>query len=92
MGDVGRSSDAARAGLTARVKRNLAFSESLLPNENPAEKRAQALLTMSACLGAIGLSRAVSDPDLSQEMLNTVAERLVALLPSADAVKQATGA
>jgi TetR/AcrR family transcriptional regulator, transcriptional repressor for nem operon len=81
LGDVGRSNDATREVFTERVKHNLAFSEGLLDIADPAERRARAMLQMSACLGAIGLARAVSDPVLSKEILDGVAGQLMPLLP-----------
>jgi TetR/AcrR family transcriptional repressor of nem operon len=40
------------------------------------EARAEAMLTLSALVGAMLMSRAVADPDLSDELLTTVADRL----------------
>ncbi|MGW7044585.1 TetR/AcrR family transcriptional regulator [Streptomyces avermitilis] len=40
------------------------------------EARAEALLTLSALVGAMLMSRAVADPELSDELLSTVADRL----------------
>ena len=81
LGDVGRGNDAPREVFTERVKHNLAFSEGLLDIPDPAERRARAMLQLSACLGAIGLARAVSDPVLSKEILDGVARQLMPLLP-----------
>jgi TetR/AcrR family transcriptional regulator, transcriptional repressor for nem operon len=81
LGDVGRSNDATREVFTERVKHNLVFSEGLLDIADPAERRARAMLQLSACLGAIGLARAVSDPALSKEILDGVAAQLMPLLP-----------
>jgi TetR/AcrR family transcriptional repressor of nem operon len=41
-----------------------------------AEDRADAMVTLSALVGAILMARAVADPELSDELLGTVAERL----------------
>ncbi|MFP3756263.1 hypothetical protein SB751_20455 [Cupriavidus sp. SIMBA_020] len=38
-----------------------------------------ALLQLSACVGALGLSLAVSDPAYSQDLLDNVADGLVQL-------------
>jgi TetR/AcrR family transcriptional repressor of nem operon len=81
LGDVGRSNEATRGVFTERVKHNLAFSEGLLDIADPAERRARAMLQLTACLGAIGLARAVSDPALSKEILDSVAGQLIPLLP-----------
>ncbi len=44
-----------------------------------AAKGGRALLILSALLGAINLSRAVSDPDLSREILYGVRDQLIGL-------------
>ena len=80
LGDVTRGSKSARALYTERVKRSLAFSSALLPSTQRGNKRGRALLILSALLGAINLSRAVSDPDLSREILQGVGEELIGLV------------
>jgi TetR/AcrR family transcriptional regulator, transcriptional repressor for nem operon len=80
LGDMTRGSKSARAVYTARVKRSLAFSSALLPSSPPSDKRGRALLILSALLGAINLSRAVSDPTLSREILHAVREQLIELV------------
>jgi TetR/AcrR family transcriptional repressor of nem operon len=80
VGDMTRGSKSARALYTARVKRSLAFFSALLPSNRRSDKRRRALLILSALLGAINLSRAVSDPNLSREILHGVREELIALV------------
>src|SRR5579863_4559610 len=80
LGDMTRGSKSARTLYTERVKRTLAFSSALLPSNPPRDKRGRALLILSALLGAINLSRAVSDPNLSREILDGVREELIGLL------------
>ena len=80
LGDVTRASKSARALYTARVKRSLAFFSALLPSRQRPEKRGRALLILSALLGALNLSRAVSDPSLSREILQGVREELIGLV------------
>ncbi|MDB5407341.1 MAG: transcriptional regulator [Rhodospirillales bacterium] len=77
LGDVSRGSTAAKAAYTERVERSLDFVAGLVDGADPAQKRAKALMTLSACLGALGLSRAVDDPALSREILDTVARELL---------------
>jgi len=77
LGDVIRGSKSARALYTARVKRSLAFSSAFLPSSQRGDKRSRSLLILSALLGAINLSRAVSDPDLSGEILRGVRDELI---------------
>jgi TetR/AcrR family transcriptional repressor of nem operon len=80
LGDMTRGSKSARALYTERVKRSLAFSSALFPSSPRSDKRGRALLILSALLGAINLARAVSDPDLSREILHGVREELTELV------------
>jgi TetR/AcrR family transcriptional regulator, transcriptional repressor for nem operon len=80
LGDVTRGSKSARALYTERVKRSLAFSNALLPASQRGDNRNRALLILSALLGAISLSRAVSDASLSREILHGVREELIGLV------------
>jgi len=80
LGDMTRGSKSARALYTERVKRSLAFFSSLLPSSQRPDRRGRALLILSALLGALNLSRAVSDPDLSREILRDVREELIGLV------------
>jgi TetR/AcrR family transcriptional regulator, transcriptional repressor for nem operon len=77
LGDMSRGRKSARTVYTARVKRSLAFFSALLPSSPRSDKRGCALLILSAMLGAINLSRAVSDPTLSREILHKVREQLI---------------
>jgi TetR/AcrR family transcriptional regulator, transcriptional repressor for nem operon len=80
LGDMTRGSKSARTVYSERVKRTLAFTSALLPSSPPSDKRGRALLILSALLGAINLSRAVSDPTLSREILHDVREQLIELV------------
>src|ERR1700736_6196246 len=79
LGDMSHASKSAKTVYTARVKRSWAFTAGLLPSEENARKRGRALLILSGLLGAINLSRAVSDPILSREILDQVRQQLVDL-------------
>ena len=81
VGDIGRSNAEARGLYTSRVKRSLALWDTLLMIDDPAERRARALLLLSTIVGAVNLARAVSDPALSREILASVARQLLPLLP-----------
>ena len=85
LGDITRGSKSVRALYTERVKRSLAFSSALLPSSQRGDKRCRALLILSALLGAINLSRAVSDPSLSREILHGVRDELIGLVKPANA-------
>jgi TetR/AcrR family transcriptional regulator, transcriptional repressor for nem operon len=57
----------------------LAYSTSLIPPNGTSDRRARAILMLSAMLGAINLSRAVSDPNLSREILQQTRDQLISL-------------
>ena len=85
-GDVARSNKRIRALATEKVQSALELIAGLLPdkqddarsaiNAGPALARKRAALVFSALVGAIALSRAVSDPWLSDEILQSVRELL----------------
>jgi TetR/AcrR family transcriptional repressor of nem operon len=79
LGDMPRASRSAKAVYTARYKRTLAYSTGLVPPNGTSDRRARAILMISAMLGAINLSRAVSDPNLSREILRRTRDQLVSL-------------
>jgi len=83
LGDMTRASRSAKAVYTERLKRTLANSTGLVPQNGPqngnSDRRARAILTISAMLGAINLSRAVSDPKLSREILQRTRDELISL-------------
>jgi TetR/AcrR family transcriptional repressor of nem operon len=79
LGDMSHASKSAKTVYTARVKRNLAITAGLLPFEENADKRGRAVLILSSLLGALNLSRAVSDPNLSREILDKVRQQLLDL-------------
>lgn len=79
------ATDAARAGpemsevFAQGVERNIQRFMRVLEGE-PAEKRAQTMVLLSSMVGALALARATAagDPALSEEILRTLRERLVA--------------
>lgn len=71
MNDVARSGDAVRTLYTRELQNELGVMTTLTSSKQPANKRAQAVLAMCALVGAIGLSRAVSDDELTEELLDT---------------------
>ena len=79
LGDMSRASRSAKAVYTARLKRTLAYLAGLVPPNGNPDRRAHAILTIGAMLGAINLSRAVSDPKLSQEILQKTRDQLISL-------------
>ena len=79
LGGMSRASRSAKAVYAARYKRTLAYSTGLVPPNGTSDRRARAILMISAVLGAINLSRAVSDPNLSREILRQTRDQLVSL-------------
>ncbi|MGF6767912.1 TetR/AcrR family transcriptional repressor of nem operon [Paraburkholderia sp. GAS199] len=82
VNDTARSTDDAREVYTERLEKSLAAIEGQMPEETEGNLRAKAMLIYSAYVGAMGLSRAVSDPKLSRQILTAVAAELVALFPA----------
>jgi TetR/AcrR family transcriptional repressor of nem operon len=74
--DVGRSNKQIRGLVTEQIRFAFELIAGLLPTKNQESARKQAVLTYSALVGAIALSRAVSDEALSREILHSVSELL----------------
>jgi TetR/AcrR family transcriptional repressor of nem operon len=77
-GDVARSGERPRALYTAQVERYFQHVAGLLDGEDEAAKRGGAILAISAMVGALLMARAVSEADLSREILETVRDALLA--------------
>jgi TetR/AcrR family transcriptional repressor of nem operon len=75
-GEIARSSKRTRALLTDEIRNALQLIADLTSGKDEGPARSAAILTLSALVGAIGLSRAVSDEALSREILKTVGELL----------------
>jgi len=74
--DVARASDRTRSAYGDQVRSYLRVIEGLLDEPDPAARRRRAVLTLSALVGAVVMARAVSDPELSGELLALVGEAL----------------
>lgn len=70
--DVARTGTAARHALTAGVRGQLAVLEGLMPDEDAAARRRQAIAAYAGMVGAVVLARVVDDPALSEEVLAAV--------------------
>src|SRR5882724_7585002 len=74
-GDIARSDKRTRALVTAQIRDDVALLANLIHGGNEEDKgaaRSQAILTYCALVGAIGVARAVSDDQLSREILKTL--------------------
>ncbi|HEY1314987.1 MAG TPA: TetR/AcrR family transcriptional regulator [Steroidobacteraceae bacterium] len=79
-GDAPRKGAAVHAQFRAHIESNLAnLVEALAPGGSPAERRASALMVLSALYGALMMARAVGDSPLSREILRTARKRIPAL-------------
>jgi TetR/AcrR family transcriptional regulator, transcriptional repressor for nem operon len=77
LSDVARAGKRVRDLYTAQVKRNFEGVARLGQQKGRSADRAKAIVTFSAMAGALALARAVSDGELSSEILQTVREYLV---------------
>jgi TetR/AcrR family transcriptional regulator, transcriptional repressor for nem operon len=78
-GDIARSDKETRAVVTGKIRDNIGLVASLIAETNKQDKanaRSQAILAYCALVGAISVARAISDLELSREILSTVAQRL----------------
>ena len=81
-GVAGVAADAARAGgpaqgsYTRQVKECLAVIADLTGNPDRQAGEREAVLTLSALVGAISMARAVDDPDLSEQIITNAATAL----------------
>jgi TetR/AcrR family transcriptional regulator, transcriptional repressor for nem operon len=76
-GDVARSNKRTRAVLTKQVSQYIAWLADLIPDasgEDRGTARSRTVMSVCALVGAITVSRAVSDERLSREILKTVAQ------------------
>src|ERR1700741_5121410 len=73
--DIARSDKQTRAVVTQKIQDNIEIVATLLRGANhraKASTRSHAILTYCALVGAIGVARAISDEQLSREILKTV--------------------
>jgi TetR/AcrR family transcriptional repressor of nem operon len=88
-GDIARSDKQTRALVTGKIRDNIELIANLVRDTSQPDKRAKgkrqsdqgvirahAILTYCALVGGISVARAVSDEQLSQEILKTVAQLL----------------
>jgi TetR/AcrR family transcriptional repressor of nem operon len=78
-GDLARSDKRTRALVTRKIRDNIELLATLIRDSNKTHKdtaRSRAVMAYCAMVGAISMARAVSDKELSREILKTVAQRL----------------
>ena len=74
-GDVARSGPSSRSAYARQVEAYLDRISSLLATEKSGKKRADAIGALSLLVGALSMARAVSDGELSEEILRSAAEQ-----------------
>jgi TetR/AcrR family transcriptional repressor of nem operon len=74
--EIARSDKRTRTLASEQIRNDLQLLTGLVPGKDKRRARSKAILTMSALAGAMALARAVSDEELSLEILKTVAELL----------------
>jgi TetR/AcrR family transcriptional repressor of nem operon len=75
--DVARQPQSVREAFTEEFKDALAFLAEMMPGDDPARRREDAIAAFAAMAGALMLARAVSDETLSDVILKTTAKRLL---------------
>jgi len=75
-GEIARSDKRTRALASEQIRNDIQLLAGLLPRKDRRRARSKAILTLSALVGAVSLSRAVSDDALSLDILKTVAKLL----------------
>ncbi|MFM0520454.1 MULTISPECIES: TetR/AcrR family transcriptional regulator [Caballeronia] len=82
VNDMSRCAGATREAYSLRVEKIVGLIAQASPALLDATKRAEAFHILSACVGAVTLSRAVSDPELSNQILDGALSGVLAMLSS----------
>jgi len=77
--DVARQPQSVREAFTEEFKDALACLAEVMPGDDPPRRDADAMAAFAAMAGALMLARAVNDETLSEQILQTTAERVGAL-------------
>jgi TetR/AcrR family transcriptional repressor of nem operon len=73
---AGRGSTEMKEAYEKQVRNYIDLIAGTTRSDSPAEAQADAMLTLSAMVGALLMSRAIADPQLSDDLLKSVAEQL----------------
>jgi TetR/AcrR family transcriptional repressor of nem operon len=82
VNDMSRCAGATREAYSLRIEKIVGLIAQASPALLDATKRAEAFHILSACVGAVTLSRAVSDPELSNQILDGALSGVLAMLSS----------
>ena len=75
--ELGRSDEKTRAVATEGFLKLVNIMAGQLGNAKPADARRRALVAVSTMIGALTMSRMVTDPDLSEEILKEAVKGLI---------------
>ena len=74
--DVARQPRSVRRAFTGELRRRLEILKDLVPGRSAAARRQKAIATLAGLVGGLILSRAVDDPQFSEEILDATAVSL----------------
>jgi TetR/AcrR family transcriptional repressor of nem operon len=80
--EVARAGSSARTAYTQQVQEYVAMLADLIDNPDRKVREREAVLMLSALVGAISMARAVDDADLSKQILTNAAAALKERIPS----------
>lgn len=80
--ELGRQSEPVRSAFTESLKSNLATIAARMPADDDATRLAQAMTLISGMAGGMLIARAMSDPELSKLLLDSVRDQLSGLYES----------
>jgi TetR/AcrR family transcriptional regulator, transcriptional repressor for nem operon len=72
--ELSRQPSAVKDAITAGLENRLEFLSGIAPGKTKALRRKQAIIALAGMVGGMILARGTSDPQLRQELLDTVAE------------------
>jgi TetR/AcrR family transcriptional repressor of nem operon len=79
VSEIARHPKATREAFTGKISDILALMAAQMPEGTPAERRRRAIAAYATMVGALQLSRAVSDRQLSEEILENAVDAALAL-------------
>lgn len=87
-GEAGRGGNRVRRAYTRQVKLYLALLEDIMGGRRGRVSRRDAVLALSALVGAVAMARSVNDEELSLDILSCTADALKSYSHSGDAAKR----
>ncbi|NTF34454.1 TetR/AcrR family transcriptional regulator [Rhizobium skierniewicense] len=79
--DAARQSEEVRTPFQDGIKAHLQVLEELMPQEGEPDANEKAMVTLALMVGAVTLARIVTDPDMSDRLLEAAANEVNRLVP-----------